>query len=325
MTQLFVAVLSHLTPVTDICCSTITLQPALPTTGMSGSSYMPNLSQVITQPGVSLTQGIETREKDNTHLSGCSCQSLPLPACSKPYLSHMHDMRLFKTPCLRYITVVEALHTRRAFRVCVCSVEGVQVMSESPVNFARTNCPNISLAAEQALILIGQCPMSTLYCMPCQCIEQEPCARALTTAEVPYCLRDKWQSSPSIESFRTLTQQHGHWTVFRTMLITRTAWHRCGRKQLTISVFIVRKFRTDLVFIVQDTKQTNKSLDLTQNSKNIDNRNCNTWQEASLSCSHLSIPAGNRLSNRLVMALQSKRSNSTTELRRSGSGGTVHC
>ena len=59
-------------------------------------------------------------------------------------------------------------------------------------------------------------------------------------------------------------------TLNRTTLITRRTWHRCNRQRLTLSVFVVRKFRTDSVFIVQDTRETNTSLDLTQtdNAKN---------------------------------------------------------
>ena len=58
-------------------------------------------------------------------------------------------------------------------------------------------------------------------------------------------------------------------TLNRTTLITR---HRCDRQRLTLSVFVVRKFRTDSVFIVQDTRETNTSLDLTQtdNGKKIE-------------------------------------------------------
>ena len=62
-------------------------------------------------------------------------------------------------------------------------------------------------------------------------------------------------------------------TLNRTTFITRRTWHRCNRQRLTLSVFVVRKFvRTDSVFIVQDTRETNTSLDLTQtdNGKNTD-------------------------------------------------------
>ena len=61
-------------------------------------------------------------------------------------------------------------------------------------------------------------------------------------------------------------------TLNRTTLITMRTWHRCDRQRLTLSVFVLRKFRTDSVFIVQDTRETNTSLDLTQtdNGKNID-------------------------------------------------------
>ena len=47
---------------------------------------------------------------------------------------------------------------------------------------------------------------------------------------------------------------------------------RCNRQRLTLSVFVVRKIKTDSVFIVQDPRETNTSLDLTQtdNGKNID-------------------------------------------------------
>ena len=60
--------------------------------------------------------------------------------------------------------------------------------------------------------------------------------------------------------------------TYRTTLITRRTWHRCNRQRLTLSVFVVCKFRTDSVFIVQDTRETNTSLDLTQtdNGKNIE-------------------------------------------------------
>ena len=103
--------------------------------------------------------------------------------------------------------------------------------------------------------------------------------------------------------------------TLRTTHITRRAWHRCGRKQLTISVFVLHKFR---MVIVQDTKQTNKSLDLVQNGKNIDiietDTNSNTWQEASLSRSHLL--------RYQETSYQNKQSNvddqiTTTDLRRS--------
>ena len=60
-------------------------------------------------------------------------------------------------------------------------------------------------------------------------------------------------------------------TLNRTMLITRRTWHRCNRQRLTLSVFVLRKFvRTDSVFIVQDTRETNTSMDLTEtdNGKN---------------------------------------------------------
>ena len=96
------------------------------------------------------------------HVCGRDCQSLPPPACNKPRLSHVHDAIVQYS---RYFTATEALHTRCAFRVC--SVEGVQVMSESQVNFVRTNCPTISLAAGQAPILVGQCPMSGRYRTAC--------------------------------------------------------------------------------------------------------------------------------------------------------------
>ena len=66
------------------------------------------------------------------HVCGRGCQSLPPPACNKPRLSHVHDAIV---QYLRYFTATEALHTRCAFRVC--SVEGVQVMSELQVNFVR--------------------------------------------------------------------------------------------------------------------------------------------------------------------------------------------
>ena len=96
------------------------------------------------------------------HVCGRGCQSLPPPACNKPRLSHVHDAIV---QYLRYFTATEALHTRCAFRVC--SIEGVQVMSKSQVNFVRTNCPTISLAAGQAPILVGQCPMSGRYRTAC--------------------------------------------------------------------------------------------------------------------------------------------------------------
>ena len=77
-------------------------------------------------------------------------------------------------------------------------------------------------------------------------------------------------------------------TLNRTTLITRRTWHRCNRQRLTLSVFVVCKFRTDSVFIVQDTRETNTSLDLTQtnNGKKIQTNTSSTWQEASLSRSH---------------------------------------
>ena len=101
-------------------------------------------------------------------------------------------------------------------------------------------------------------------------------------------------------------------TLNRTTLITRRRWHRCNRQRLTLSVFVVCKFRTDSVFIVQDTRETNTSLDLTQtdSSKKIEtdrNYTSSTWQEASLSRSHLSIP-GNQLSKHRRMVSLHRRS-----------------
>ena len=98
-------------------------------------------------------------------------------------------------------------------------------------------------------------------------------------------------------------------TLNRTTLITRRTWHRCNRQRLTLSVFVVCKFRTDSVFIVQDTRETNTSLDLTQtdNGKKIETNTSSTWQEASLSRSHLSIP-GNQLSkHRRMVSLHGPR------------------
>ena len=72
-------------------------------------------------------------------------------------------------------------------------------------------------------------------------------------------------------------------TLNRTTLITRRTWHRCNRQRLTLSVFVVRKFRTDSVFIVQDTRETNTSLDLTtaRTLTQIETNNTSsTWQEA---------------------------------------------
>ena len=101
-------------------------------------------------------------------------------------------------------------------------------------------------------------------------------------------------------------------TLNRTTLITRRTWHRCNRQRLTLSVFVVCKFRTDSVFIVQDTRETNTSLDLTQtdSGKKIEtdrNYTSSTWQEASLSRSHLSIP-GNQLSKHRRMLSLHRRS-----------------
>ena len=48
----------------------------------------------------------------------------------------------------------------------LCVFMFVFAMSELPVNFAQTNCLNISLAAGQSLV--GQCPMSVCYCTPCR-------------------------------------------------------------------------------------------------------------------------------------------------------------
>ena len=83
---------------------------------------------------------------------------------------------------------------------------------------------------------------------------------------------------------------------------------------------------------MQDTRETNTSLDLTQtdSGKKIEtdrNYTSSTWQEASLSRSHLSIP-GNQLSKHRRMVSLHRRSyyGIPQELRRRHIlGGTVHC
>ena len=90
--------------------------------------------------------------------------------------------------------------------------------------------------------------------------EQKPCARALTC----HIADGACQSSPrtGLRRCNTYTEQNN----------AHHKAYRCDRQRLTLSVFVVRKFRTDSVCIVQDTRETNTSLDLTQtdNGKNID-------------------------------------------------------
>ena len=78
--------------------------------------------------------------------------------------------------------------------------------------------------------------------------EQKLFARALTTEEVSYCCR---RSMPCQSSPRTGLRRCNTYTEQK---IART-WHRCSRQRFTQSVFLVRKFRTDSGFIVQDTKE----------------------------------------------------------------------
>ena len=79
-----------------------------------------------------------------------------------------------------------------------------------------------------------------------------------------------------------------------------------ARVQYTTARSPVRKFRTDSVFIVKDTKETNTSLNLTQPAAARTLTQIETiiqpLQEASLSRSHLSIP-GNQLSKQTYTVL----------------------